>query len=197
MTRCKSNASIPLPTLSVVRMLYDAERSEMVDVPAFTKNFAVAFLEIGLPRVTNSESNDLILPCLMMLIDSTPSTVPLSAQLVHILLSYLLASQSPHSSVPESVCNYVVKTSSTSNLYNFFIDLLIYRPPQALLPSAPNASSSPSPPASPSPPTSSPTPPNPPAQTTASGMTQAGTARLLSRNKDYFRSEKKVRKNGV
>ena len=184
MQRCKSNASIPLPTLSILRMLYDSEKEELIVVSAFTKNFCVAFLEISLPRVQNNEDNSLVLPCLMNLIDSTSPTVSLSAQVVHILLSYLMAGSSQHGSVPESACKYVAKTDDTSNLFNFFVDLLVYRPPQTLS----SLSQGPPPPASPNPPS----PSTPPAPTTAFGMTQAGTSRLLSRHAEHFRSEKKL-----
>ena len=46
MMRAKGNRSVPLPVGAVLSILYDAEKGALNDVGAFTKNFAVAFLEV-------------------------------------------------------------------------------------------------------------------------------------------------------
>lgn len=147
--------------------------------------------QIGLERhpVSDDEASRAALPALMTLIDATPDSAPLLGQLVHIFLSWLVKMGTGRADIPEAACAYVAARSSASNLFNFFVDILIYKPPQrssSLQQQAPQPDGPPS-----SGPSSTEVAPAAPASTPF-GMSERGATRLLSRHSEYFKSEKKL-----
>ena len=188
MTRAKANPEVTLPVDNIISLLY--EPPNLKKLSSFTVNFSLAFLELGLPRHTPSTTPDSsnILPCLVCLLEAAPPYSAQSSQVSHVLLEWLRRSPSTDSS-SKALSEAVAKASQTkmdcSNLFNFLLDVLVYRPPMTLT-SAPGATPPTSVPRNPFP---TPSPPNtalPPF-----GMNRAGQDRLL-RCDNFIENSKRV-----
>ena len=108
MMRCKSNFEITLPVDNIFDLLYDPTKDELNKVHAFTLNFALAFLELGLPRHKDKAVSKHVLPCLIHLLEASPPTSNQSAQISHMLLEWIKTEPAARSA-DDSVAKAVAK----------------------------------------------------------------------------------------
>ncbi|GMH80169.1 hypothetical protein TL16_g08431 [Triparma laevis f. inornata] len=177
--RCKTSPpnTVHLPLSSLLSLLYSPTSKSLLPLSSYTLNFTLAFLELSLP--TSSLPLSSTLPTLITLFNSLPKFSKQGDQLSYIILECIYNDES--NTVGEEIAEVLGKSKGVdSNLFDFFIDVLVYKPAQIILPASPSSSTPPTNPPTSTPPT---TPAIPPF-----GMTSTGLTRLLSRRPYGFKS---------